>query len=392
MQRLIPENPVAAGLATGPATLDRITRVVVRLVRVPLNVPPVADAKVMTGRQKPFSDVPCLIAEIESAHGPTGLGFAYSIRAGGEGMFAHAKEIAGELLGEDPNDIARLAEKLAWAGASMGRSGLAMQAIAAFDIALWDMKAKRAGLPLAKLLGAHRDGVRVYNTSAGYFSSDDGAVREGVARAVERGIGGIKLKVGQPDPMKDIERLEMVRRVAPDTPIMIDANQQWDRITALRFGRIVEPLNLVWIEEPLDAHDAEGHAALAAELATPIATGEMLTSAAELMRLVDLNAVDFLQPDAPRIGGITPCLKVMAAADHKRIRLAPHFVMEIHLHLSAAYPQEPWVEHFEWLEPLFNERLEIRDGRMWVSDRPGLGFTLSDEATPWTTATHEARP
>ena len=213
--------------------------------------------------------------------------------------------------------------------------------------------------------------------------------------AIARGIGGIKIKVGQPDPMIDLARVRAVHEaIGGRTAMMIDANQQWDRVTAQRFGRLVEPLNLTWIEEPLDAYDAEGHAALAAMLDTPIASGEMLTSVAEHWELIRHRSVDFIQPDAPRVGGITPMLKIMALADQARLALAPHFAMEIHLHLAAAYPREPWVEHFEWLEPMFNEHLTIRDGRMQLPNRPGLGFSLSEQARRWTaqTAVFSQRP
>ena len=386
---MIRANPLAAGLALGPATTDRIEWIGLSLSFLPL-ASPISDAKVLTGRQKPLTEIAFLFAEIRTKDGHEGVGFSYSKRAGGPGQYAHAKEIAPALLGEDPNDIARLWDKLCWAGASVGRSGLATQAIAAFDIALWDLKARRARLPLAKLLGAHRDSVQVYNTSGGYLSTPTAEVLKNVEKSLERGIGGIKIKVGQPDPMIDLQRVEAVHRLLDDrVALMIDANQQWDRVTAQRFGRAVEPLNLTWIEEPLDAYDAEGHAALAAMLDTPIATGEMLTSVAEHWELIRHRSVDFIQPDAPRVGGITPMLKIMALADQARIRMAPHFAMEIHLHLSAAYPHEPWVEHFEWLEPMFNERLEIRDGRMWVPDRPGLGFSLSEQARRWTTERSE---
>jgi L-alanine-DL-glutamate epimerase-like enolase superfamily enzyme len=120
-----------------------------------------------------------------------------------------------------------------------------------------------------------------------------------------------------------------------------------------------------------------------------VATGEMLTSVAEHAELIRAGAADIIQPDAPRIGGITPFLRLAALAEHHRLQLAPHFAMEIHLHLAAAYGLEPWVEHFEWLEPLFEERLEIRDGRMLVPDRPGLGFTLSEQAAQWTVERRE---
>ena len=362
------------------AGADRIEWVEVSLVYLPLAAP-ISDAKVLTGRQKPLTEIAFIFAEIRTRDGFDGIGFGYSKRAGGPGMYAHAKEIASNLLDEDPNDIARLWDQLMWAGASMGRSGLTSQAIAPFDIALWDMKAKRAGLPLAKLLGAHRDSVQCYNTSGGYLSMPIAEVLKNVDAIRARGIGGIKIKVGQPDLPTDLKRVKAVRELLGEGfPLMVDANQQWDRPKAQRACRAFEPFDLTWIEEPLDAYDFEGHAALAASLDTPIATGEMLTSFGEHAQLIMGNASDFVQPDAPRVGGITPFLQIMSLAAFKGRKLAPHFAMEIHLHLAAAYPQEPWLEHFEWLEPMFNERLELKDGRMHVPTRPGLGFSLSEQA------------
>jgi L-alanine-DL-glutamate epimerase-like enolase superfamily enzyme len=363
---------------------DRIVSVRISSCYLPLATP-ISDAKVLTGRQKPMTEIAMLFAEIKTASGHEGLGFSYSKRAGGPGQYAHAKEIAPALIGEDPSDIAKLWNKLCWAGASVGRSGLSIQAIGAFDVALYDLKAKRAGLSLAKLLGSYRDSVRCYNTSGGFLHTPIDQLMVNAAASIERGIGGIKLKVGQPDRALDIQRVEAVRRHLGDgVPIMVDANQQWDRPTAQRMCRIFEQFDLVWIEEPLDAYDHVGHAALAAEFDTPIATGEMLTSAAEHGELIRHRACDYLMPDAPRVGGITPFLKIAAQAEHAGLMLGPHFAMELHVHLGAAYPTEPWVEHFDWLEPLFNERLEIRAGRMLVPTRPGLGVSLSEQARAWT--------
>jgi L-alanine-DL-glutamate epimerase-like enolase superfamily enzyme len=367
-------------------TYDRIEQITLSLAYLPLAAP-VSDAKVSTGRQKPLTEVAFLFAEIDSAQGHAGLGFSYSKRAGGPGLYAHAKEIAPQILQEDPSDIGRLWNKLMWAGASVGRSGLATQAIAALDNALWDLKARRAGLSLAKLLGAHRDSVQCYNTSGGFISTPIDQVLDNVDRTLASGIGGIKIKVGQPDFRADLARLEAVQRhLNGRAALMVDANQQWERASALRAGRVFEQFGLAWIEEPLDAYDAEGHARLAAALDTPIASGEMLTSVAEHSELIRLNAVDVLQPDAARVGGITQFLKIASLAEHRALTLAPHFAMEIHIHLAAAYAREPWVEHFDWLDPLFNERLETRGGRMIVPARPGLGFTLSEQARAWTRA------
>ncbi|MEN2388246.1 mandelate racemase/muconate lactonizing enzyme family protein [Comamonas sp. A7-5] len=346
---------------------------------------PISDAKVLTGRQKPMTEIAMLFAEVATAQGHTGLGLSYSKRAGGPGQFSHAREIAPTLLGEDPSDIGRLWTKLCWAGASVGRSGLATQAIGAFDVALYDLKARRANLPLAKLLGSYRDSVACYNTSGGFLHTPLDQLLVNAEASVARGIGGIKLKVGQPDSKLDIQRVEAVRRhLGEDVALMVDANQQWNRPTAQRMCRTFEQFNLVWIEEPLDAYDHEGHAALAAQFDTPIATGEMLTSAMEHGDLIRHRAADYLMPDGPRVGGITPFLKIAAQAEHAGLMLAPHFAMELHVHLAACYPTEPWVEHFDWLEPLFNERLEIKDGRMLVPHRPGLGLSLSEQAHAWT--------
>lgn len=388
--------------ATTPAALpaslaalvhgSRISWIRLSSVVLPLGVP-VSDAKVLTGRQKPMTEVVFLFTELRTEDGKEGIGFSYSKRAGGPAQFEHAREIAGELLGEDANDIPRLWNKLAWAGASVGRSGLATQAIASMDIALWDLKAKRAELPLAKLLGAHRDSVRCYNTSGGFLHTPLEQVLDNAEATIANGIGGIKIKVGHPEPGFDLRRVAAVcERIGDAVPLMVDANQQWDRPTARRMGRALEEFGLAWIEEPLDAYDAEGHAALAAALDTPIATGEMLSSVAEHWELIRLKAADIIQPDAPRVGGITQFLKLAALADFNGLQLAPHFAMEIHLHLAAAYPSEPWVEHFDWLEPLFNERLETSGGRMLVPSRPGLGITLSGQARAWTVATAEFGP
>lgn len=372
-------------------THDRIGKIDLSLVILPLGEP-ISDAKVSTGRQKPLTEVAFLFVELETAEGLQGLGFSYSKRAGGPALYAHAREIAPNLIGEDPSDIGRLWTKLVWAGASVGRSGVATQAIAAFDNGLWDLKARRANLPLAKLLGAHRDSVGCYNTSGGFLSTPVEQLLDNLEQSLEQGIGGIKIKVGQPDTREDLKRLEAVaRRLDGRAALMVDANQQWDRPTALRMGRAMESFGLAWIEEPLDAYDFEGHAALAQALDTPIASGEMLASAAEHLDLIRLGAVDIVQPDAPRVGGISQFQRILTFADAKGLGLAPHFAMELHLHLAATYPREPWVEHFDWLDPLFNERQEIREGRMILPSRPGIGVSLSDQARAWAVARETVR-
>jgi L-talarate/galactarate dehydratase len=362
---------------------DKIRSIRFSRLLLPLKIA-VSDAKVLTGLQLPLEKVDILFTHIMTEQGLEGIGFSYALRVGGRAQYVHASEVAATLIGQDPSDISKIWKSLIWLGASVGNSGIAVQAISAIDTALWDLKAKRANLPLSKLIGSHFDSVRCYNTSGGYLQASIEEIVEKSQHSLACGLGGVKIKVGQPDMKKDIMRLKTLReRLGEDVPIMVDANQQWDRIDALNFCRQVDELNPEWIEEPLDAYDIDGHAALAAAIDSPIASGEMLTSSALLKQYINKNAVDVLQPDAARIGGITPYLKVADMADTAGMRVAPHFIMEIHIHLSACYPRESWVEHFEWLEPLFNERLKIRDGRMYVPESPGLGLTLSDQFSEW---------
>ena len=149
--------------------------------------------------------------------------------------------------------------------------------------------------------------MRVYHTSGQYLSSSIAQMKEAASASVERGIAAIKKKVGQPDPMENFRRIEALRdHLSDDVLLMIDAYQQWDRPQVLRFCRAVEDFGFASIEEPLDARDYEGHGQLAATIATPIATCEMLTSPDELSHMIAARGADFLQADAPRIGGITP--------------------------------------------------------------------------------------
>ena len=373
---------------------DRIERVRVSLAFLPLKAPSATPRCSRAGRSRsPKSRF--VFAEIESRDGHSGLGFGYSKRAGGPGMFAHAKEIAPNLIGEDPNDIAALVHQ-----APLGRrldgaqrhGGPGDRAVRRGAVGHEGASAR--GLPLAKLLGSHRDSIQCYNTSGGFLSL---AARPRCWRTSTctraRGIGGIKIKVGHPDARPDIERVSAVRKHLGDSfPLMVDANQQWDRPAAHRMGRAFEEFGLVWIEEPLDAWDNEGHAELAATLRHARSRRAKCSPATTSTRTSSIPArCDFVQPDCPRVGGVTPFMQILALADHKGLKLAPHFAMEIHVHLAAAYPREPWLEHFEWLEPLFNERLELHDGRMKVPDRPGVGFSLSGQARAWTKDSAEFR-
>ena len=355
---------------------------------------PISDAKVLTGRQKPLTEIAFVFAEIETKDGHSGVGFGYSKRAGGPGMYAHAKEIAPNLIGEDPSDIQKIFTKLLWAGASMGRSGMTTQAIAPFDIALWDLKAKRAGLPLAKLLGAHRDSVQCLQHLGRLpaHPARPGAEERGRRRA-RAASAASRSRWASPTLAIDLKRVAAVRKHLGDGfPLMVDANQQWDRASAMRACRRLEEFDLTWIEEPLDAYDDEGHAALAA------AARHAHRHRRDAHQLQRAREDDHARTHAT---SCSPTVRASAASRRScRSSASPSRRPSSSLPTSpwrstCTSPRrtaiEPWLEHFEWLEPLFNERLEMKDGRMLVPDRPGAGFSLSEQARAWTKDSTEAR-
>lgn len=364
-------------------TGDRIDRVRLSLVYLPLSSP-ITDEATPSGRRQPITEVAFLFAELGTTDGHAGLGFSYATRAGGPALYAHAKEIVPLLLGEDPNDIGRVREKLVDAGSSAGRTGIAAQAIGAVDVGLWDLKAKRANLSLAKLLGTHRDAVPCYATSGGTLSVSVTEVVENAQRAVEQGAGGVRVPVQ--DATRDVERIRAVREALGDAvPLMASADQHWTRGEATRTGRLLDDLGLTWLADPLHPGDVTGHAALSASLATPVAAGATLTSVDEHWHLITRNAAGVLQPDVSAVGGITPYLRIAALADQHHLTLAAHFTTELHVHLAAAYPGVAWVEHVDWVAPLFNEKLTIEHGAVAVPDQPGIGLSLSERSRVWTT-------
>ncbi len=183
-------NASFSSLDTRNAPVDADRIVWLRLSAcVLLLAAPISDAKVLTGRQKPLTEVALRLTGIATTDGHQGLGLGDAKRAGGPALFAHARALAPLLIGEDPNDIARLWGRLCWAGAGGGRSGLAVQAIGAFDLALWDCKARRAALPLAKLLGAQRDSRRERGGRVANFLIFDIGCHSHHRLAQPRGLG-----------------------------------------------------------------------------------------------------------------------------------------------------------------------------------------------------------
>lgn len=291
------------------------------------------------------------------------------------------------LLGEDAADGDRLWLKLARYPAIqwIARAGIAHLALAAVDIALWDLRAKKAGLPLWKLLGgATVERLEAYNTDVGWLSFAKQTLVDGCTRAIEEeGFRRIKIKVGHDDPMIDVDRLEAVRQaVGPHVTIAVDANGRWDLPTCRRFCRRAEGLDILWFEEPTWYDDVRAHAELAASTSIPIALGEQLYTADAFETFLDAHALHYVQPDVTRLAGITEYIRVADAAYARRLPVVAHVgdMGQVHVHLSYWHPATTMLEYIPWIRDCFVEPIAVEDGHYLRPQAPGAGCTLTEEA------------
>lgn len=291
------------------------------------------------------------------------------------------------LIGEDAYDRSRLWTKLARYPALqwVGRSGITHLALAAVDVALWDLAAKKAGLPLWKYLGGlGTNRLEAYNTDIGWLSIPKDELVSGSKRAVERdGFTRIKLKVGHDDPTIDIDRLEAVRRaLGPEVRIAIDGNGKWDLPTCLRFCARAEPLDIFWFEEPLWYDDVASHAALARATSIPVALGEQLYTLDAFNAFLAAGAVSFVQPDVTRLAGITEYIQVADLAHAHRLPVAPHAgeMSQVHVHLSHWHPASSILEYIPWIKDHFVEPIRVEGGVYAIPQVPGAGTTPLPES------------
>jgi L-alanine-DL-glutamate epimerase-like enolase superfamily enzyme len=248
-------------------------------------------------------------------------------------------------------------------------------ALAAVDTALWDLRAKSAGLPLWQLAGGFRDRVPLYDTEGGWLHLSTEELVKGALDSQNAGWSGVKLKVGKARVGEDVERLLAVRdSVGPDFDIMVDANQSFTGAEAIRRARAFERADLYWFEEPIPADDVAGHVALAAATSIPVAVGESMYSLSQFREYLGARAASIVQVDVARIGGITPWLKVAHTAEAFNVTVCPHFLMELHVSLVAAIPNGGYVEHIPQLRGVTHSEMAIIDGQAVPPSVPGLGI------------------
>jgi L-alanine-DL-glutamate epimerase-like enolase superfamily enzyme len=321
---------------------------------------------------------------LHTDEGITGVGYTSTLSHGDHAIKDIIDRIYTPLLvGADPLLHHRIWESLYWSNAHwVGRMGITQMALAAVDIAVWDIKAKAAELPLWRLVGGHKDGrVPSYNTDGGWLNFEIQRLIDEMTALVESGWSAVKMKIGKPDPREDVMRVEAVRTaLGPDVDLMIDVNQKWDTTRALTWAPRFEQFDITWLEEPLDPDDVAGHARLAEVTRIPIALGEHVYSRTTFRDYIEKGIITYVQADVTRLGGVTEWLAVAEIALAHHVSVVPHHadMMRVHQHLGVGHPASPMIECIPWLQQLFREPADIRDGWFHVSDTPGASTDFDE--------------
>ena len=316
------------------------------------------------------------ILTVTDSDGASGTGYCYTIGAGGTSVVALLRDrLLPRLIGADADNIERVWRDLRASVNALTVGPVAALALAAIDIALWDLRGHKTGLSLHRLAGGANERVPVYSTEGGWLQLSAETLCDDAAQRQREGFHGAKIKVGRPQLHEDRERLEAVRAtVGPTWDIMVDANQAFHGDEAWRRASAFAPVSPVWFEEPLPADDVAGHAHLARHSPIPIAVGESLYSIRDFRNYLQQDACSVVQVDVARIGGVTPWLKVAHLAECYNVAVAPHFLMEIHVSLVCAVPNGTRLEYIPQLGPVMANQVVITDGYAYPPTAPGTGI------------------
>lgn len=355
--------------------MARITSIEIFMVDLQPKVRRTDAIQSFDSQQTPF-------VQITDADGAVGLGYSYTIGQGGSAIMSLLRDdLIGQLIGEEAEEIGRIWRKLLFSVHATAVGAISSLALAAIDIALWDLRCKKAGLPLYQMLGGAKSSVPMYTTEGGWLHIETKDLVADALEAQSKGFLGSKVKIGKPHLSEDRARLKAVRdAVGPSYEIMVDANQSFNLAEAKRRARVLEELDIAWFEEPMPADDVAQHVHLAAGTSVPIAVGESMYSLSQFKDYVTAGGTSVVQVDVARIGGITPWMKVAHMAEAHNIPVCPHFLMELHVSLVCAIPNAPWLEYIPQLDSLTRSRMKMKQGRAYPSREPGIGIDWDMEA------------
>ena len=315
--------------------------------------------------------------------GIEGIGYAGFVR---ESMLKALAEVIDALtvqtIGDDPLRIQAIVEKLLNFGGNGAPAGIVTQAVAAIDVALWDIKGKALDQPVHKLLGGYRDRIPCYASGLLWRNYDAHALAKTGADLVEQGFRAMKFRMGdEKTASAEIIRMKALRdSVGDEVDLMVDINQDWDLNRSIQIGREMERSNLYWLEDPIDHQDYTGMARIAEALDTPLASGEYLYGLPPFRHMFEQRSVDIAMVDLLRAGGITPWIQIAHLASAYNLPVVSHLAPEILAHAVAAVPNGLIVEHMPWSLPLFEQELTVNQGEITLSEQPGFGLDFDEGA------------
>ncbi len=340
-----------------------------------------------------------VVVFVDTDEGLTGVGASTGSPPVVQAIVEH--DLAPMLIGEDPLFSERIYEKMyngsRWKPAlerghsqpGRGRRGVTMEAISGVDIAVWDVKAQALGVPIYQAMGAARDSVRAYG-SGGWAPGDEAEAE--MAGYAAKGFSAVKMRVVGHEVFSvesTAHRVEAARRgIGPDVELMVDAHGALDVSTAIRLAARLEEYDISWFEEPVSPDDHAGMAEVRGSTSIPIAAGESEFTRFDFLDLFEHRAIDIAQPEVARSGGITETRRIATMASARGVRLAPHawgsgVLFAAAMHVAMAAPSCHILEvsqgYMPMMNELFEEPFDVRDGRVYAPEKPGLGFTIGDD-------------
>lgn len=349
-----------------------IKKVETGFYRIPLSVT-LTDST--HGEMKAFE---LITIRLRDSDGAEGVGYTYTVgRNGGAVADILRREIPELIEDQEADDTEAMWQRIWWTLHYGGRGGPSVLALSALDIALWDLKARRANLPLWRLLGGFDRSVPCYAGGIDLDLSIEDLLKQ-TDDNLGKGFRAIKMKVGRPDLASDVARVRAMRdHLGDGLPLMADANMKWTVEAAIRAAKAFQPFDLIWLEEPTIPDDVPGHRRILAQGGVAIAVGENLRTLWEFKDYIVSDAVSYPEPDVTNCGGVTSFMKIARLAEAFNLPVTSHGAHDVTVHLLAACPNRSYLEaHGFGLDRYIEHPLILEQGMAIAPMRPGHGISF----------------
>lgn len=335
-------------------------------------------------RPRPTDPVELILVHLETTSGLTGLGLTYTLGPGAAAIRSLIEtELAPFILGEDPRDTDRLFRRVeARFRSTTGFRGLVARAYCGIDTALWDLRAKAAGVPVAQLLGQAKPAAAFVLSPGALASSDPSEVLSAVQPLLQQGAMGLRVEMTCGDDLqKQADHLREIQEGLGESAWLgVAAAGRFDLATAVALIHFFDDINLDLLEDPLPAHDRIGYERLRQRAEVPLAVGSFFDTPEEFFQVIRDGWLRVVRPDVARLGGITPLVQIAAVAEAFQVAVMPVRLPEIGVHLACGLAAVPQVDYVPWFQEVFVSNFTIESGKMAPAAEPGFGLRLNESA------------